>query len=53
MKAKRQKIAQTTQGKTTDYTDPRNPYINQHKKQTSTRKLLNQVWDGYIIPHCK
>ena len=41
MKAKRQKIAQTTQGKTTDYIDPRNPYINQHKKQTNTTKLLS------------
>lgn len=41
MKAERQKIAHTTQGKTTDYIDPRNPYINRHKKQTNTTKLLS------------
>jgi hypothetical protein len=40
-RAKRQKIGLTTQEKTTDYIEPRNPYINQHKKQTNTTKLLS------------
>ena len=38
-RAKRQKIAQTTQGKTTDYIDPRNPYIT---RTQDTKKLLRR-----------
>ena len=38
MKAK-QKTAQTTQGKTTDYIDPKNPYIT---RTQNTKKLLRR-----------
>jgi len=39
MKVERQKIGLPTQGKTTDYTDPRNPYIT---KTQNTKKLLRR-----------
>lgn len=40
MKVKRQKTAQTTQGKTKDYIDPRNPYIT---RKQDTKKLLSPI----------
>ena len=39
MKAKRQKTGLTTQRKTTDYIDPRNPYIT---RTQDTKKLLGR-----------
>ena len=50
MKVERQKIGLPTQGKTTDYTDPRNPYIT---KTQNTKKLLRRKSEtkGQIPKH--
>lgn len=44
MKVKRQKIGLPTQGKTTDYTDPKSPYST---RTQNTKKLL-RIMTGYV-----
>ena len=46
MKAKRKKIQLTTQGKATDYIDPRNPYIT---RTQDTKKLLRRKSETKIL----